>query len=115
PSVYDAALAFLSRRGYDVPPEILRRDLSEAETEPDPRVVEVWRQVYQGEPELIELADSLSTVAERHSTWRFVHYTAVRRILGAKPGTGGSAGLSWLRRSVDAPVFLELWEVRSVL
>jgi tryptophan 2,3-dioxygenase len=44
-----------------------------------------------------------------------VHYTAVRRILGAKPGTGGSAGLAWLKRTVEAPLFPELWEVRSVL
>ncbi|MGX7677990.1 tryptophan 2,3-dioxygenase [Jatrophihabitans sp. DSM 45814] len=115
PSVYDAALSYLSRRGLPVPAEVLHRDVSQHWVEPNAAVIELWRQVYQREDELTELADILTEVAERHSTWRFVHYTAVRRILGAKPGTGGSAGLAWLKRTVDTPVFVDLWEVRSVL
>jgi tryptophan 2,3-dioxygenase len=115
PSLYDTAVAFLARRGLPVPTSVLDRDVREAWTEPDEKLIEAWRQVYTREDELTELADALTAVAERHSTWRFVHYTAVRRILGAKPGTGGSAGLAWLKRTVDAPVFVDLWEVRSVL
>ncbi len=115
PSVYDSALAFLARRGLPVPAEVLDRDVREPWTEADPRVIEAWRLVYEREDALTDLADALTAVAERHSTWRFVHYTAVRRILGAKPGTGGSAGMAWLKRTVDVPVFVDLWEVRSVL
>jgi tryptophan 2,3-dioxygenase len=115
PSLYDTAVAFLARRGLPVPTSVLDRDVREAWAEPDEKLIEAWRQVYTREDELTELADALTAVAERHSTWRFVHYTAVRRILGAKPGTGGSAGLAWLKRTVDAPVFVDLWEVRSVL
>ncbi|UQX89340.1 tryptophan 2,3-dioxygenase family protein [Jatrophihabitans telluris] len=114
-SVYDAAIALLGRRGLPVPAGLLSRDVRQAHTESDPGLVEAWRLVYAGEDELTALADALTAVAEQHSTWRFVHYTAVMRILGAKPGTGGSAGLAWLKRSVDTPVFVELWEVRSVL
>lgn len=115
PSVYDAAIGFLARRGLPVPERVLRRDVREAWTEHDPEIVELWRQVYLREDELTTLADTLTAVAEQHSTWRFVHYTAVRRILGSKPGTGGSAGLAWLKRTVDLPVFADLWEVRGVL
>jgi tryptophan 2,3-dioxygenase len=115
PAIYDTALAFLARRGLAIPPGVLERDVREPWTEPDAAVVEAWRQVYLREDELTDLADVLTAVAERHSTWRFVHYTAVRRILGAKPGTGGSAGMAWLKRTVDAPVFVDLWEVRGVL
>jgi tryptophan 2,3-dioxygenase len=116
PSLYDAALAYLGRRGQPVPAEVLDRDVREPWEQAHPEVVEAWRAVYEGnDPSLAELAELLTAVAERHSTWRFVHYTAVRRILGAKPGTGGSAGLAWLKRTVDAPVFVDLWEVRSVL
>lgn len=115
PSVYDAALAYLARQGYPVPDSVLARDVREPLLEADPAVVEAWRQVYAAENEHTRLADTLSAVAERHSAWRFVHYTAVRRILGAKPGTGGSAGMAWLKRTVDSPVFVDLWEVRSVL
>jgi tryptophan 2,3-dioxygenase len=115
PSVYDEALRLLSRRGLPVPTPVLERDLREPLLAPDPGVVEAWRQVYQRGDELTTLADTLTAVAEQHSTWRFVHYTAVRRILGAKPGTGGSAGMAWLKRTVDQPVFIDLWEVRGVL
>jgi tryptophan 2,3-dioxygenase len=115
PALYDTALAFLARRGLAIPSGVLERDVREPWTEPDAAVVEAWRQVYLAEDELTDLADALTAVAERHSTWRFVHYTAVRRILGAKPGTGGSAGMAWLKRTVDAPVFVDLWEVRGVL
>jgi tryptophan 2,3-dioxygenase len=115
PSLYDAALALLARRGIAIPAAVLARDVREPWTEADPQVIEAWRQVYLGEDELTDFADILTAIAERHSTWRFVHYTAVRRILGAKPGTGGSAGMAWLKRTVDTPVFVDLWEVRSVL
>jgi tryptophan 2,3-dioxygenase len=115
PSLYDAALAFIARRGIAVPEPVLARDVREAWTEADPAVIEAWRQVYLREDELTDFADLLTAVAERHSIWRFVHYTAVRRILGAKPGTGGSAGIAWLKRTVDTPVFIDLWEVRSAL
>jgi tryptophan 2,3-dioxygenase len=118
PSLYDTALRFLAGRGAAIPAAVLDRDVRQPWLTADPAVVEAWRQVYlraEIEPELAELADLLTAVAERHSTWRFVHYTAVRRILGAKPGTGGSAGLAWLKRTVDTPVFVDLWEVRGVL
>lgn len=118
PSLYDSALALLARRGLPVPAEVLERDVREPWLDSHPAVVEAWRLVYagdQGASSLAALADVLTAIAERHSTWRFVHYTAVRRILGAKPGTGGSAGLAWLKRTVDAPVFVDVWDVRNVL
>jgi tryptophan 2,3-dioxygenase len=121
PSLYDAAVRLLAGRGLPIPDAALRRDVREPWADCDPGVLEAWRMVYtdnDGEnelAELAELAEALTAVAERHSRWRYVHYTAVRRILGAKPGTGGSAGLAWLKRTVEAPLFPELWEVRSVL
>jgi len=116
PSLYDAAMRLLSRRGVPVPAAALERDVREPWTESDPGMVKAWQWVYHnGENQLAELAEVLTAVAERHSRWRYVHYTAVRRILGDKPGTGGSAGLAWLKRTVEAPLFPELWEVRSVL
>jgi len=117
PSLYDAALATLARHGVAVPSSVLERDVREAWLSSDPDVVAVWRAVYSLAPDapLFTLAEVLTEVAERHSRWRYVHYIAVRRILGAKPGTGGSAGLTWLKRTVDSPLFPELWEVRNVL
>ena len=124
PSLYERAVALLARRGLTIPADVLERDPARAWTEPVPEVVEAWRRVYAGEieprdgdpvDELADLAEALVTVSQRHSRWRFVHYTVVRRILGAKPGTAGSAGLTWLKRAVDQVLFVELWEVRSAL
>jgi tryptophan 2,3-dioxygenase len=36
-------------------------------------------------------------------------------VLGAKPGTAGSSGLTWLRKAVDLDTFPELWTVRNEL
>ena len=115
PSVYERAVALLARRGYAIPRAVLDRDPAQAWTEAVPEVVEAWRQVYAADDDLAALAEALVTVSERHSRWRFVHYTVVRRILGAKPGTAGSAGMTWLKRAVDQVLFVELWEVRSAL
>lgn len=115
PSLYEAAVALLARRGLPVPAAVLARDPRDPRIEPDPGVVESWRRIYADGGELAALAEALIAVSERHSRWRFVHYTTVRRILGAKPGTGGSAGLAWLKRAVDQVLFVELWEVRGVL
>jgi tryptophan 2,3-dioxygenase len=128
PSLYDEALALLARRGLPVPIDVLARSPREAYPDADPRVTEAWRTVYADTgadgrdlaksaqlADLTELAEALTGVAERHTRWRFVHYMAVQRILGAKPGTGGSAGLAWLKRAADTMVFPELWQVRGVL
>lgn len=77
-------------------------------------VVDVWIAAY-ADPGLADLAEVLAAVSDRHSRWRFVHYQAVRRILGDRTGTAGSSGLAWLKRAVDSPVFPELWRVRARL
>jgi tryptophan 2,3-dioxygenase len=115
PSLYDTALNYLHRRGLPLPAAVLERDVREAWFVSHPEVVESWRLVYEREDELTEFADVLTAIAEKHSTWRFIHYTSVCRILGAKPGTGGSSGMIWLKRAVDTPIFVDLWDVRSVL
>lgn len=115
PSLYDDALAYLARRGYAVPPEVLQRDLS-ATHEHDDGVEDVWVQVYEdtahGDP-LRQLAESLTDIAEQFSDWRYRHLMAVRRAMGAKGGSGGSAGLSWLERSLQRQAFPELWSART--
>jgi tryptophan 2,3-dioxygenase len=115
PALYERAVAFVARRGIPVPADVLDRDPRLPWTESHEGVVEAWRLVYAGGGELADLAEALVGVAELHGRWRFVHYMAVRRILGAKPGTAGSAGLTWLKRAVDQVIFPELWTVRGVL
>jgi tryptophan 2,3-dioxygenase len=117
PSVYDAALAYLGRSGLPVPREVLEHDPATAR-EPDPRVERVWARVYQeGAPgdELFELAEAMVAVAEGVSRWRLLHLLTAERVLGAKPGTGGSDGLAWLRRAADLRYFPELWSARRLI
>jgi tryptophan 2,3-dioxygenase len=78
----------------------------------------LWAGVY-GDPrpgnDLFVLGEALTDVAEEFTTWRQRHVTAVRRSMGAKPGTGGSAGLAWLERSAARVVFPDLWAARTVI
>lgn len=114
PSLYDTVLALLARRGFAIAQD---HDLS-AEYVPDPAVEAAWVEIYAaGGPgeELRTLAETLTDVSERFSDWRYRHLMAVRRSMGAKPGSGGSSGLTWLQRSLSRDVFPELWSARTVM
>jgi len=117
PSLEDDVLAFLARRGLPVPTEVLDRDRTVPHGA-DPVVTGLWAEVYRDPRpanDLFVLGEALTDVAEEFTTWRQRHVTAVRRAMGAKPGTGGSAGLAWLERSAARVVFPDLWEARTVL
>jgi tryptophan 2,3-dioxygenase len=117
PSLEDDVLAYLARRGLPVPAEVLERDRSVTH-DADPAVTALWADVYRDPRpgnQLFELGEALSDVAEVFTTWRQRHVTAVRRAMGAKPGTGGSSGLAWLERSAARTVFPDLWAARTVL
>jgi tryptophan 2,3-dioxygenase len=117
PSLYDEVLALLHRRGLPIPRTHLERDWS-SPYRPDGDVDKAWHLVYTSgndHRDLVELAEVLVDVAERVTRWRQRHYAAVKRSMGAKPGTGGSSGLAWLRRAADQDVFPELWSARTTL
>ncbi|MEU1731459.1 tryptophan 2,3-dioxygenase family protein [Streptosporangium sp. NPDC020145] len=114
PSLYDSTLALLARRGFDIP---VRHDLT-AEYVPSPLVEAAWVRVYAERgpgDELWALGEALTDLSERFSDWRYRHLMAVRRSMGAKPGSGGSSGLSWLERSLRREVFPELWSARTAM
>jgi tryptophan 2,3-dioxygenase len=114
PSLYDEVLRFLARRGHAIPPEILNRDVSRR-YEPCEAVEEVWARIYSGDQndELVRLGEALTDVAELVWRWRNDHLMATRRAMGAKQGTGGSAGVAWLEKRAQKHVFPELWTARS--
>src|SRR4051794_368197 len=117
PSLEDDVLAYLARRGLPVPPAVLDRDRSVTH-DADPAVTAIWADVYRDPRpgnELFALGEALTDVAEVFTTWRQRHVTAVRRSMGAKPGSGGSAGLAWLEKSAARVVFPDLWAARTAL
>jgi tryptophan 2,3-dioxygenase len=117
PSLYDEVIRLLARRGYDVASECLDRDWT-ATHETHDSVEQAWLAVYeQPSPtnDLYMLGENLIEVADLVAQYRWRHFVTVERILGFKPGTGGSAGVGWLRHIVDHRFFPELWSIRSNL
>ena len=117
PSLYDEALLLLARKGFDIGDEANRTSWRETRTE-NPKVLDAWKIVY-GDPEkhwmLYELAEKLVDFEDYFRRWRFNHVTTVERIIGLKRGTGGTAGVSYLRRMLEVELFPELWKVRTEL
>jgi len=115
PSIYDEALALLARRGFAIPREKLERDFAEPYVA-DADVREAWRQVYRDAEthwDLYELAEKLVDLEYRFHLWRFSHMKTVERIIGAKAGTGGTSGVSYLKKALELRFYPELWDVRG--
>ena len=117
PSIYDEVIRLLARRGCEIAPECLHRDWSET-YEPHRSVEEAWLEIYNDPGpgnDLYMLGESLVETASIMTEYRSRHFVTVERILGFKPGTGGSSGVAWLRNVVDHRFFPELWSIRSEL
>lgn len=113
PSLFDSLLRYLDGKGYDVPRAALERDTSAA-WEPDPGVQKALLDVYADESgPAAQVCEALVDLDEGIQEWRYRHLKMVERTIGAKIGTGGSAGADYLRRTLFAPAFPDLWEVRS--
>jgi tryptophan 2,3-dioxygenase len=117
PSLYDESLALLGRNGFDIGEEASRSDWRSTH-EANGKVLAAWQTIYR-EPErhwaLYELAEKLVDFEDYFRRWRFNHVTTVERIIGLKRGTGGTAGVSYLRRMLEVELFPELWRVRTEL
>ncbi|NMM45026.1 tryptophan 2,3-dioxygenase [Rhodospirillaceae bacterium KN72] len=117
PSLYDAAISMLCGAGFDIAPETTHRALDRG-YHPDPSVEAAWKAVY-GDPgrhwDLYEMGEKLVDLEDYFRRWRFNHVTTVERVIGAKPGTGGTGGVTYLRKMLETVLFPELWSVRTSL
>ncbi|MGZ0087262.1 tryptophan 2,3-dioxygenase [Geobacillus sp. BMUD] len=117
PSVYDAAIKALAVRGLSIDQEVLQRDYSQ-NYQPNASVEKAWLTVYRNVDrywDLYELAEKLVDIGSQQQIWRYMHMTTVERIIGYKKGTGGSSGVSYLKKALDRPFFPELWTLRTKL
>jgi tryptophan 2,3-dioxygenase len=117
PSLYDEAIRLLARRGLPIARSVLERDLTQRHAA-DATVEAAWLTVYRAPREhweLYELAEELVDLEDAFRLWRFRHVTTVERIIGFKPGTGGTNGVAYLRKMLDVVLFPELWKVRTDL
>jgi tryptophan 2,3-dioxygenase len=114
PAVFDSFLRYLAGAGYDVPTDCLGRDIGTQWTENE-EVQRVLVQVYADDSGPSTVADLLVDLDEGMQEWRYRHVKMVERTIGAKSGTGGSAGAAYLRSTLFHAVFPDLWAVRSQL
>lgn len=117
PSLYDEALRLLARRGIPVPAGYTDRDWTQPYAESD-AVEEAWLTVYRDTQrywDLYQLGEKLTDLEDAFRLWRFRHVTTVERVIGFKRGTGGTGGVSYLRRMLDVVLFPEIWKLRTSL
>ena len=116
PSLYDVALRLLSN-SLPLPAQVLSRDVSLPYQASD-AVMQAWTTVYQAPEthwELYELAEKLVDFEDYFRRWRFNHVTTVERVIGFKRGTGGTGGVSYLKRMLEVELFPELGHLRTEL
>jgi tryptophan 2,3-dioxygenase len=115
PGLYDEFLRHLARRGMTLPDERLERDWSQPYRRHD-GVVAAFKAIYDA-PErhwdAYDMCEKLVDVEENFQLWRFRHVKTVERVIGFKRGTGGTAGVPFLRKTLEVALFPELIEVRT--
>lgn len=113
PTLWDAFLGYLARQGHPVPTEVLERDVTEPVAE-SVGVQQVLLDIYRADAEPAGLCESLTDLDEGFQEWRYRHVMMVHRTIGLKHGTGGSAGVEYLRSTLFQPAFPDLWAVRAL-
>ena len=117
PGLYDVVLRKLSDVGFDIDDEKLERDFS-LPYEPNDSVQAAWYAIYSDPDkyfELYELAEKLVDIEDSFQNWRFKHMYTVQRIIGSRPGTGGSSGVPFLKKAIETSFFPELFAIRTDL
>lgn len=117
PSLYDEVIRVLHQQGMAIDDEVLNRDFS-LPYQQNESVLKAWLTVYQDADkyfELYELAEKLIDIEDAFQQWRFKHMYTVQRIIGHKMGTGGSSGVSFLKKALDMSFFPELFDLRTHL
>ena len=117
PSLYDVVLRKLADDGFEIDASKLQRDFSEP-YEPDDSVQAAWFAIYRDPDkyfELYELAEKLVDIEDAFQNWRFKHMYTVQRIIGSRPGTGGSSGVPFLKKAIETSFFPELFAIRTDL
>lgn len=113
PSLHDVFFDALATIGKmrEIPGKPTEHDLFQ-------RRAEAVRNVYEDEHnyrDWIDLCERLTEFDELTVAWRLRHIQVVERIIGARRGTGGSEGTSYLRTTLGKRLFPELWEARTML
>lgn len=111
PTLMDGLYRLLEGRGIKVPGELLKRDVRQM-VEPSEALQDELYNAYREQPDLVILFELMLDCDEGIQEWRYRHVKLVERTIGAKHGTGGSAGVEFLKQSLFRPLFPDLWALR---
>ncbi|HZT79499.1 MAG TPA: tryptophan 2,3-dioxygenase family protein, partial [Gemmataceae bacterium] len=114
PSVYACFYTFLEFHGVTIPAALRERPATEP-TEPNAVVEEGILRLYRTRPDLEILFELMTDFDEGFQEWRYRHIKLVERSIGSMRGTGGSAGVEFLKQTLFHPIFPDLWAIRHKL
>jgi len=107
PTLWDAFLGLLRRQGFNIPEDrnsiVIQHELARLHQE------------YFAHYDLFLLAEAMIEYDESLGLWRIHHVRMVERMIGNKPGTGGSEGVKYLATTLQKKCFPELWDMRTHL
>lgn len=111
-TLWDDFLSYLARCGYEIPQEVLKRNITEP-VQPCEDVQRMLIDIYRDDPLNSQVCENLVDLDEGFQEWRYRHVKMVERTIGTKQGTGGSAGVKYLARTLFNPAFPDLWAIRT--
>lgn len=117
PSLYEEFLLYLHRDNHAVPDECINRDWSDPHQHSE-KLIDVFAQIYSNPDQhwdAYNMCEKLVDIEEQFQLWRFRHMKTVERIIGFKPGTGGTSGVSYLEQALSVKFFPELIDVRTTI
>jgi tryptophan 2,3-dioxygenase len=115
-STSDAVDALLLRRGFARHPE--PAPAPHRRSQPEEWRLRAFVRIYEdpeGHADLNALCEVLIEIDELLALWRANHVHMVERMIGHKPGTGGSEGVAYLQTTLPKRAFPDLWGVRTHL
>lgn len=111
-TLWESFCAYIHSQGYPVeaPKRVNDHGLVH---EPSPETQSVLVNIMQNEPKIALLCELFVDYDEGLQEWRYRHVKMVERTIGTKKGTGGSDGAKYLRKTLNNPIFPDLWEIRT--
>jgi len=113
PGLFDSFVGYLAGQGYDIPADIVHRDVSQP-LEPSEEIQQVLKRVYDDDSDAAAICELLVDIDEGMQEWRYRHVKMVQRTIGTSRGTGGSAGARYLTTTLSKPTFPDLWAIRNM-
>lgn len=112
PTLWESFCQYLRQKDYDIP-EPKRENKNGLLYNPSKKAQQILLEVMNNDPESALLAELFVDFDEGMQEWRYRHVKMVERTIGDRIGTGGSDGVSYLRKTLHQRIFPDLWEIRS--